>query len=272
MAQHDNYVIKKDTLTGIAGEVKTLAGVSGDITLEQMKNNISQANTDVSTQADLIAQIKTALEGKAAGGGGTEKIETLIDQSGVLDRTEGTVEDKVEQLVEKAEVEKFLRENSNSFNFSGRKNFTETPILDCSSLTSLLSTFQQTDVERVYLKNTQNVADWRYAFNNASVLVTLEILDFSSAKSLPSNIITSDLLENFKLVPNTAKVSFAITSKRLTPESKQSIFDGLATVETAQTLTLHKDAKILQSQVDSANAKGWTVAGGTVVSEEEYYG
>ena len=66
-------------------------------------------------------------------------------------------------------------------------------------------------------------------------------------------------------------LSFAY-SPLLSNESKQSIFDGLAIVTTAQTVTFHKDVKLLQSQIDSANAKGWTVAGGTVVSEEEYYG
>lgn len=213
--------------------------------------------------------VNTAIE---SGGSGTEEIENLIDQSGVLESTDGTVEDKVEQLIDKAEAERFLSENSNSFNFSGRKNFTETPILDCSGLTSLVSAFQQTNVTKIYLKNTQNVADWRYAFINASYLETLETLDFSSVKQL-SNWISSDYLTNIKFVSNTIKVSMNLGwCKKLTAESKQSIIDGLATVETAQTLTLHADAKILQSQVDSANAKGWTVAGGTVVSEEEYYG
>ena len=50
-----------------------------------------------------------------------------------------------------------------------------------------------------------------------------------------------------------------------------SIINGLAVVETTRTLTLPTNLKILQSQVDSANAKGWTIAGGKVVSEEEYY-
>jgi hypothetical protein len=36
-------------------------------------------------------------------GGGTEELENLIDNSGVLDSTEGTVEDKVEQLIDLAE-------------------------------------------------------------------------------------------------------------------------------------------------------------------------
>lgn len=80
-------------------------------------------------------------------------------------------------------------------------------------------------------------------------------------------------LKNIEFVPNTIffNISFA-DSQKLSAESIQSIFDGLATVETARTLTLNANLKILQSQVDSANAKGWTIAGGTVVSEEEYYG
>ena len=36
------------------------------------------------------------------GGGGTEELENLIDQSGVLDSTEGSVTEKVEQLIDKA--------------------------------------------------------------------------------------------------------------------------------------------------------------------------
>ena len=80
-------------------------------------------------------------------------------------------------------------------------------------------------------------------------------------------------LEDIEFVPNTIKISTPFSwCSLLSNKSIQSIFDGLATVETAQTLTLHANLKILQSQVDSANAKGWTVAGGTVVSEEEYYG
>lgn len=59
--------------------------------------------------------------------------------------------------------------------------------------------------------------------------------------------------------------------EKLSTNTIQSIFNGLATVGTTQTLTFHSNLKILQSQVDDANAKGWTVAGGKVVSEEEYY-
>lgn len=60
----------------------------------------------------------------------------------------------------------------------------------------------------------------------------------------------------------------------LTVESLSAIFNALPELPEGitKTLTFNTNHKILQSQVDSANAKGWTVAGGTVVSEEEYYG
>ena len=42
---------------------------------------------------------------KAQSGGNTDELEAIIDNSGVLDSTEGTVEEKVEQVVDKAEDE-----------------------------------------------------------------------------------------------------------------------------------------------------------------------
>ncbi len=75
-------------------------------------------------------------------------------------------------------------------------------------------------------------------------------------------------LEEIRTKANTIIVSISFTSSyNLSFSSVQSIFDGLSTVETAQTLTLHSSQKVLQSQIDSANAKGWTVVGGTVVQE-----
>jgi hypothetical protein len=97
--------------------------------------------------------------------------------------------------------------------------------------------------------------------------------DFSANTNAISMFNRCYTLKEFRVVANTINKNFTIQhSNLLSTDTIQSIIDGLATVSTAQTLTLHKDVKILQSQVDSANAKGWTVAGGIVVSEEEYYG
>lgn len=101
----------------------------------------------------------------------------------------------------------------------------------------------------------------------------LGVFDLTNCTETTNFVRECSALEDVEFVPNTIKISISFDyCPLLTAKSIQSIIDGLATVETAQTLTLHSNVKILQSQVDSANEKGWTVAGGTVVSEEEYYG
>lgn len=112
-----------------------------------------------------------------------------------------------------------------------------------------------------------------FAYDAYKLKTILGAFDLSQCTVMTNAFVWAEALEDIEFVPNTIKISINFgNSGNLTNASKQSIIDGLATVETAQTLTLHANLKILQSQVDSANAKGWTVAGGTVVSEEEYYG
>lgn len=122
--------------------------------------------------------------------------------------------------------------------------------------------------------DTSEVTSWYYAFNSLNVLKVIDgqPLNLSKGNSFDS-FRGLALLEEVRFVENSIykTISFA-QSPKLSDLTIQSIIDGLATVDTAQTLTLHANTKILQSQVDSANAKGWTVAGGVVVSEEEYYG
>ena len=111
------------------------------------------------------------------------------------------------------------------------------------------------------------------AFNNLRALEIIDgtPLDLSSSTS-NSMFGSCGALVYVRFVPNSIQKNISFNScNNLSNDTKQSIFDGLAPVETAQTLTLRSTLKILQSQVDSVNAKGWTVAGGTVVSEEEYY-
>jgi hypothetical protein len=49
---------------------------------------------------------------------------------------------------------------------------------------------------------------------------------------------------------------------KLSAESIQSIIDGLATVETAKTLTLHADvkAKLTEQQLATITGKNWNLA------------
>lgn len=58
----------KAKMTAIADEIRELSGTSGAMGLDAMATNLGDANTEVSGQADLIAQIASALDGKASGG------------------------------------------------------------------------------------------------------------------------------------------------------------------------------------------------------------
>lgn len=70
-------------MTAIADKVRALLGISGKIGLDAMADNLGTAVDACDSQAELIAQIKTALEGKAAGGSGGMVVceETEISQN-----------------------------------------------------------------------------------------------------------------------------------------------------------------------------------------------
>lgn len=63
------YLIQGENLTAIADEVRELSGTTIGLGVNDMTNNLSDANTEVGSQADLIVQIQEALQGKAVGGG-----------------------------------------------------------------------------------------------------------------------------------------------------------------------------------------------------------
>lgn len=76
-------LIQSESLTAIADEVRVLSGTEEAMSLDTMVEHIGEANADVSTQANLIAQIASALEGKAVGGSGIQTIPfTLINLNG----------------------------------------------------------------------------------------------------------------------------------------------------------------------------------------------
>jgi hypothetical protein len=232
-------------------------------------------------------------------------IEDIIDNSGVLENTEGTVSvmEKVEKLIGKAEDENIWYDLTGQFTSSfptifSKKTCEVLPRMNLSNAILLSNAFSgMPNLRRIddywntasctnfsncfaysnaleYVKgiNTSKSTTVGGMFRDCNSLKTIEEpLDFSSAINTGAFVYTP-ALESVRFIEGTIKQSIAFNSPLLSAESIKSIIDGLATVTTAQTLTLHKNTKILQSQVDSANAKGWTVAGGTVVSEEEYYG
>ena len=56
-----------ETMTNLANEVRELSGTTTSKSLDTMISDVSAANDEIAAQTELISQIITALEGKAAG-------------------------------------------------------------------------------------------------------------------------------------------------------------------------------------------------------------
>lgn len=160
----------------------------------------------------------------------------------------------------------------NATNIKTVKLITEDKTLAYDGTNIFRNTPQLEVVDLTEFSPKPKIISWGF-LNDKKLKSILGAFDFSECIGCTIWLNECIALEDISFVPNTIKISIDFSyCLKLTAKSIQSIIDGLATVETAQTLTLHANVKILQSQVDSANAKGWTVAGGMVVSEEEYYG
>ena len=228
-------------------------------------------------------------------GGDTEAIEQIIDESGVLDSTEGTVEEKVEQLVEEAEDADLwyiasgklttLASNINPIFTSWQ--YSKLPRFDFSNIKSMSYAVCNTQLESIdYYINSGKCTNFSDAFSSNKELKYMVGFDSSSATTLFDLCMACSVLETIQEPINMSKVTnarFAFQecfylkdilfveesikvsigfphSKDLTAESIQSIIDGLAYVETAQTLTLHKNIELTDEQKATIYNKGWTLA------------
>ena len=285
-------------LTEIADEVRTLVDTDDRMTMSQMKDNVAQANADVEAQAGLIEQIRSALDGKASASGSEviAQIAALIDESGVLESTEGTVTDKVEALIDKAEDELIWYNNVINSPYLGNALFREYKgprlprfnlpkttnmnyfLLGATNITSIdwyldtpnntytIQAFQTTK-SLIYMKgiNVSKVHTARSMFYNSGIVTIDEPFDFSSITEANNTAFSgANALVNVRFVPNTLYKSIVFTSAVLNDESIQSIIGGLAdlTGGTAQTLTLHADvkAKLTEEQLATITSKNWNLA------------
>lgn len=88
-ARESHYSMPSADLNEMGRATQALSGNADLLTVDGMAGSVDAANTEVNTQAGLMEQIKTALEGKAGGGGGIIPEGTLeITENGTYDVTQ----------------------------------------------------------------------------------------------------------------------------------------------------------------------------------------
>ena len=229
-----------------------------------------------------------------SGGGGTEELENIIDQSGVLDSTDGTVEEKIEQLIDKADdgnlwyiaSGKMTTLASNINPVFSQWAYSRLPKTDFSNVTSLSYAIHGTQLEYIdFYINSAKCTRFDDALSVNKKLKWIVGIDLSSATNIYDLLLQSAIetvqkplniakvtnannaflcnnLKDIRFVPECIKISLTFSSAVLSNESIQSIIDGLATVETAQTLTLNATvkAKLTDEQKATITNKNWNLA------------
>lgn len=125
--------------------------------------------------------------------------------------------------------------------------------------------FQYSDVELVDLSEFNcAITNMGSAFRScANLKEIIGKLDMSKTTSFNATFTSDYKLEKIEFKENTIFVSISFAqSKLLSAESIKSIINGLATVETAQTLTFHAEvkAKLTDEQIATITSKNWTLA------------
>ena len=118
------------------------------------------------------------------------------------------------------------------------------------------------DLTESSIKSSTNKAQETF-FGCYNLHTIIGTIDFSKCSGFINAYSSCSELVNVEFLTNNIfySISFA-QSPLLSNESIQSIINGLATVEIAQTLTLHADvkAKLTESQIAQITSKNWTLA------------
>ncbi len=146
-------------------------------------------------------------------------------------------------------------------NNKGVKNVILNLSNNCENLTLLFSGSSVIE-EAVLNFSTKNITKYTSVFSNAIKLKKIVgVLDFSSATTVQNMFWNCYNLEEVTFEKDTLSLTISLGwSGMLSAESIQSIIDGLATVETAQTLGLNSAITLTDEQKATINEKGWTLA------------
>ena len=240
----DSVQLEND-LRGVADSIRAKAGTTEALTFPE--------------------GFKNAVDNIPTGGGDLSEIEQMIDESGVLDSTEGTVEEKVEKIIDYAD----LMTRTKAVSFVGDTEIESIDLLlDVSGISTLSNCFRDTTNLKTIkgFKDTSHITTAPTAFHSSGIVSIEEPFNLSSITTGQINICVSAFyLEEVRFVEECIKKAITFWGdSKLSAESIQSIAYGLAYVTTALTLTLptvfENDFERLPAELrDLINAKGWTL-------------
>ena len=110
--------------------------------------------------------------------------------------------------------------------------------------------------------NTSGAIDIRLMFSGSAIETIEEPMDISQVTKVNNtqNAFACDNLTEIRFVSGTIKISIDFSRcAKLSAQSIQSIIDGLATITTAQTLTLNSTIVLTDEQKATITAKGWNL-------------
>lgn len=136
----------------------------------------------------------------------------------------------------------------------------------CTTMQRMIYPTKANSLKKIVLNfDTSKVTNMQQTFNwiaTADAEIVGE-LDLSSVTITTSMFSYSTGLKEIRFKKETIKMSIPFQScEKLSAESIQSIIDGLAIVETTQTLTLHANVKkkLTEEQISQITSKNWTLA------------
>jgi hypothetical protein len=246
-----------------------------DTHLSNIADAIREKNgsTDTYKPKDMAEGIRCILTGGMGGvtppvaSGSTEEIENLIDNSGVLEETEGTVTEKVEQLIDKAEeLDVYMHITNASQLFSYAKTFPTKAVVKLPNATTVYQAFAYWNskeepipkVEEITViapnidvSNSQACMGQMFTFNNGVKKVILKLIDTCSYMS-----------STFSRTENLTEVDLQFSTKQI--KQYANTFSGSAIETVSGTLDFTSATNVANMFNLCANLKNVTFAPNTL--------
>lgn len=112
-------------------------------------------------------------------------------------------------------------------------------------------------------QDTSKVTNFYHMFDGDTSLETIKTIDGTVSQGFASTFLNCSALKNIEITPSTIKFNISFgSSPLLTDTSIQNIINGLATVTSQKTLTLHADVKLklTDEQKNTITSKNWQLA------------